>query len=501
MWFDEADTWRSAIGQTNEGIAYSKFLTWKVHFETPPLAFLIARLGADLFDPDKPADGAARVWRPRPWTLRMGALACGVALIPVVFLLGWVIHGPALGLLAAGVVAVDPNMVDQSHQCRMYGPLALLMVIGLIQAIVLLRRPDRGWWQWGGMGLTLGLLLWTLQFGLVVWGGIALAGGVLLVGGWITQQPHPQSKRLIQGLVVAYGFGMAVACVGVYGLVDRILHGKEDSPDMAITQIGREIATYAKDLLRVPPFRVAGYDLTLLGLLVYPIAGLGLWLLMKRCKTSTAVLVCVGIANLMILIPFRRMHHFMDQRYLTGIQPALWIGLAMLPVAVQSKPWRAVATAFLGVYLGMQWWQSTHLDDWWQQRDRYLLTPMIVEVRDSKKDDEAIVYHPEVIEVLGDYCGLPPTPQLEDALYGDGIHLRDDAAVPDSVQSPTWLVLGMMNYPGRLPTANRTIDLLAAHYGVVVDEALRARHVQENRVVAVRFSRLGVEFRSEGIRG
>ena len=350
MWFDESDTWRSGIGTTAEGMAYSKFLTWDVHFETPPLAFLVARVGADLFDSNKPDGSGREIWRPEPWTMRMGALACGILMIPAVFVLGRVIHSDALGLVAAAIVAVDPNMVDQSQQCRMYALLALLMVIALIQAIVLLRTPDRNYGQWLGLGVTLGLLLWTLQFGLVVWGGIALAAGSLLIGGLAFKERYRQPMRMVKGMTLAYLFGMGLACVGVYQLIDRVLHGKEDSPDMAALQIIREIVVYAKDLVRIPPFNVMGIDLSPLGLLIYPVSGWGVWLLFKRCKTSTAVLICVGIANLMILFPFRRMHHFMDQRYLTGIQPALWIGLAMLAIVVRQKPWSVIIAIFLSSY-------------------------------------------------------------------------------------------------------------------------------------------------------
>ena len=526
MWFDEADTWRSAIGTTPQGMPYSKFLTWQVHFETPPLAFLMARIGADFFDPNRPTEAGQEIWRPEPWTLRLGALVCGVALIPLVFGLGRTIHNETLGLWLAGIVAVDPNMVDQSQQCRMYAMLTWLMVVALVLAIVMIRNPSRkkgvqiegvsgengatnggingmqaswGMWGWIGLGVVLGLVFATIQFGLVVWVGIVLAAGTLVIGGWISRHPYPDLKGLLVGIVTSYITAVVVASIGFYQLIDRLLHGKEDSPDMALSQIAREIVVYAKDLIRVPPFQVAGQDLSLLGLIVYPLSGLGLWFLFKRCKTSTAVLLGVAVANLIILFPFRRMHHFMDQRYLTGIQPAFWVGLAMLPVALQGRPWRDLAKWGVVLYIGLQTWQVTHLAGWWQQPDRYHLAPAIMEVFDRKGLDDAVAYHPQVIEVLGNYCGLPPTEDLEAGLY-EGIGLRPDARVPDGFNAEaTWLVLGMINYPGRLPLANETLDVIARHYGVTIDAAQRAEHIRLNHVTVVRLSSQGAEFKTLGV--
>ena len=101
--------------------------------------------------------------------------------------------------------------------------------------------------------------------------------------------------------------------------------------------------------------------------------------------------------------------------------------------------------------------------------------------------------------MLGNYCDLPPSAELATALY-DGIRLRDDAVIPAGFQAPaTWLVLGMMNYDGRLPKANKTIDLLAQHYNVEVDEDQRARHVRVNRVAVVRFDSSEARFQSVGV--
>jgi len=476
LWFDESDTWRSSYN-----VPYGKFFTWRNHFETAPLSFLTVRISTDLLGTDA------------PWAMRLPACIFGTLCIPAVFLLGRLAYSNTLGLLAATLLAFDPSMVDQSQQCRMYALMMLLTLIALTGSIYLLRKPDRGFhgvWHWAGLGFTFGLLLCTSQFSVAVWLGVALGTLGLLAAGRLAKQPHPDELKVLSGLTLAYVIGLALANVGVFLLFERILSGGPgDGAHMTVASTTREIVVAAKDLI----------GMGFLGLLVYPAALVGIVHLGRRCKTSTAVLVGVTVMSVLILYPFRKMHHFMDPRYLILAQPAIFVGLGMFALGWRAKPMRIAAVAVVLGYAGLGAWQCVHIERWWQQPDKYLIAPQIMAVHDERYGDEAIAYHPQALEALGRYYDLPAHVGLDEGLYAD-YRLRPDPQVPQAFDAPaTWLIVGMVNWQGRLAKARTTIDVLAKHYRVAVDEDELARHLRRDRVMVARFSRQGVAWRSVGV--
>ena len=195
-----------------------------------------------------------------------------------------------------------------------------------------------------GLGLTFGLLLSTLQFTVAVWVGVAVGALGLLVAGRLAKQPHPDELKVLSGFTMAYVIGLALANVGVYLLFDRVF-GSEvagDGAHMTAAATTREIIVAAKDLIGM------GY----LGLLVYPVALVGIVHLWTRCKTSTAILVGIAAMSVLILYPFRKMHHFLDPRYLILAQPAIFVGLGMFAVGWCAKPIRIAAVAIVLGYAG-----------------------------------------------------------------------------------------------------------------------------------------------------
>ncbi len=477
LWFDESDTWRASYG-----MPYEQFVTWKNHFETAPLSFLTVRWSIDLFGSTE------------PWVIRLPALVFGVLAIPAAFLLGYVAHSVSAGLLVATLAAFDLNMVDQSQQGRMYSLMILLSLLAVVWVIPLLRRPDRGFhgmWQWVGLGVVLGLQLSTLQFGVAVWFGLAGGAVALCAARVFTDRGEGFDWiKAASGITLAFVVGLLVAQVGVFGLVSRVLFGGGgDGAAPTKLEILREVVVAAKDLIHLGPA----------GLLVYPIACVGLFHLSKRCATSTAVLLSVGACGVLILFPFRKMHHFMDPRYLSLIQPTLFVGLAVFALGWSDKRARAAATAAVLLFATVQAWQCVHIERWWQQPDKYLLPQQIIKVSQQRAVDEGVVFHPEAMDVLGRYYNLGPTTDIEDGLY-EGGSLRPDAAVPEGYDAPaTWLVIGMVNWDGRIPTAKRVLHLLADHYGVELNKDLVATHLRLNRVAVARFSAAGVEMSSLGV--
>ena len=478
LWFDESDTWRSSYN-----LPYEQFLRWNNHFETAPLSFLTVRLSTHLFGTDA------------PWAMRLPAFLFGTLCIPAMFLLGRLAYSNTLGLLAATLLAFDPNMVDQSQQCRMYALMVLLTLVVLIWSIHLLRKPDQGFhgvvWHWVGLGLTFGLLLCTLQFSVAVWVGVAVGTLGLLAAGRLTKQPHSEEWKVLSGLTMAYVIGLALANVGVFLLFERVFgggSGEGDGANMTALATTREIVVAAKDLV----------GMGFLGLLVYPAALVGIVHLWMRCKTSTAILVGVAVMSVLILYPFRKIHHFLDQRYLILAQPAIFVGLGLFALGWRAKPMRIAAIVVVLGYAGLQAWQCIHIDQWWQQPDKYLIAPEIMAVHDERYGDEAIVYHPQVLEALGRYYDLPPHAGLDEGLY-ENYRLRPDPYVSPTFDAPaTWLIIGMVNWDGRLPKARTTINTLARHYGVAVDQGQLAHHLRRDRVVVARFSHQGITWRSAG---
>ncbi|MEX2213396.1 MAG: glycosyltransferase family 39 protein [Phycisphaeraceae bacterium] len=531
LWFDEADTWRASIMDPRlsefdpatglvkpEPMAYSKFFLWENHFETAPLSFLLVRLSADAFGTDA------------EWAMRMPSLIAGILCIPAAFWLGSVVYSPLLGLIVAALVAFDPNAVDQSRQARMYSLMLLLLLVAAAWAIKLVRAPSPGapsrqggantaqppapsrspdsrapiappyrdgapapfpYLQWSGLGIILGLLLCTSQFTTAVWFGIALGTGGLLALGKFTGQPHPQTFKIALGLTLAYLVGLLVANLGVIGIINRVLHGGPgDGANLTKAQIAREIATSAKDLI----------NLTNLGLIVYAFAAVGIVLLIKRCKTSTAILVGLAVTNLLVLFPFRKMHHFMDGRYLMILKPALWVGLAMLAVGFRHHLLRGAGIVIILAYLGLQAYQSSvKLDAYPQQPDRYLFAQEIIKTRDALKPGETVSIFPGVAVQLGMYYKVPQDTRLLFGLYDrDGVPLPTGSIprdLSDHVEA-VWLVLGMYNYDDEkgAQKARRVnlIQALAQRYGTYADPAQIDKHIRQRHITRVRISREGV---------
>lgn len=512
MWFDEADTWRSGIiDPTTSGwdaesglyepqpMEYGKFFRWQNHFETAPLAFLVSRISTDLLGSTE------------PWAMRIPALIAGLLCIPAAFWLGKVVRDDALGLLTAALVTFDPSQVDQSHQCRMYAIMMLLMLLAIALTIKLVREPEPGvslenpaknspWlhpvWQWVALGALYGLLLCVTQFSLAVWVGITLGGFGLLALGLITKQPHAKTKQVIVGLTSAFLVGIMLANVGIHSIIQRVFHGGEgDRPNLTHAEMIREIIVAMKDLI----------DLTSAGLAIYILVAIGLVLLFKKCKTSTAILLGVVVANVLMLFSFLRIHHFMDIRYISPMQPAIYIGLAMFALGFAKLALRRGALALVILFIAVQAWQSTRLTSYYMQADRYVFTQSILQAKAALKPGETMSIYPGVGCILGKYYECPMDPKLFTSLYDLHSHLPlETQKIPaDLKASGVQLVLGMYNYETAKGDQKRKrsdmIRMLAAHYGVTVDDAELDKHLKQHHVTTAHISGQGVKLSTAGV--
>ena len=512
LWFDEADTWRSGIidpatsgwnAQTGlyepQAMEYGKFFRWQNHFETAPLTFLLSRISTDLLGTTD------------EWAMRLPALLAGLLCIPAAFWLGRVVRDDALGLLAAALITFDPSQVDQSQQCRMYTTMMLLMLLALALTIKLVREPEPGskageinpssrWlspvWQWVLLGSLYGLVLSTTQFSLAVWVGIALGGFGLLVLGLITGQPHPKTRQVIVGLTCAFLVAIMLANVGIHSIVHRVfVGGGGDRMDLTYGQMVREIVVAAKDL----------FDLTIAGLVLYLLAAVGLVLLFKKCKTSTAILCGVAIANVLMLFSFLRIHHFMDIRYLSPMQPAIYIGLAMFALGFTRLALRRAALAIVILFIAMQAWQSTQLTRYYMQSDRYVFTRAIQQAKADLKPGETMSIYPGVGCILGQYYQCPQDVKLFTSLYDLYSHgpLPTQKVPMDFNATGVRLVLGMYNHETatgeQKKKRSQLIRMIAAHYGATVDDAKLEVHLKQHHVTTAHITSQGVQLSSQGV--
>jgi mannosyltransferase len=99
---------------------------------SPPVFFVVVWLARRVSD--------AQVW------LRLPSLACGVALVPLVFVVGRRLVSPPAALVGAALTAVSPFLVWYSDEARGYALLAFLV---LASTWALLAALDRGGlWRW-----------------------------------------------------------------------------------------------------------------------------------------------------------------------------------------------------------------------------------------------------------------------------------------------------------------------------------------------------------------
>ncbi len=516
IWFDEADTWRSGI--IDPGLSgwseqtglyepvpmdYGKFFRWQNHFETAPLTFLLARISADLL-------GATD-----PWAMRIPSLLAGLLCIPAAYWLGCVVRDRSLGLMTAAIITFDPSQVDQSQQCRIYTVLMLLTLLAMALTIKLVREPEPGvrsatddsntnakndgWltpvWQWVMLGGLLGLLLSTTQFALAVWLGIAAGTVGLMAAGVILKRPHPKTRQVAVGVTCAFAVACMFANVGIHSIIMRVFHGGGgDRPDLTYFAMMREIIVSAKDLINLTPA----------GLIMYLFAAVGLVLLFRKCKTSAVVLLGVAVMNILMLFSFLRIHHFMDIRYLSPLQPALYIGLAMFATGLAHVKFQRAAMAVIIIFLCIQCRQSLNLTHYYMQPDRYQFTRAILQARDAVKPGETMSIYPGVACILGQYYQCPQDPSLFAGQYDMITHLPvGKPAVPANLKATgVRMVLGMYNYetPDMDQKTKRTaaIKRLADHFGVTVDQDQLDEHLRRDRVATAHITRTGVTLTSIG---
>jgi hypothetical protein len=99
----------------------------------PPVFFLLLHTLIEWFGPQE-------------WVFRLISLVCGIALVPLCFLIGKRLFGQETGLTAAFCVAISPYWLQNAHEIRGYALFSFLITVSFYSLIRYWETPaDRKW--------------------------------------------------------------------------------------------------------------------------------------------------------------------------------------------------------------------------------------------------------------------------------------------------------------------------------------------------------------------
>lgn len=124
--------------------------------------------------------------------VRLLSALFGILLVPLLYIVGRRLFGPWAGLWAALWGAVAPLHAAVSQTARMYSLLALLALLSLW---LLYEAWQRGGGWWAGYGLAALALLYTHNWGLLLW---ACQNGFVM---WMAFRRRPPFRRLLPWLI------------------------------------------------------------------------------------------------------------------------------------------------------------------------------------------------------------------------------------------------------------------------------------------------------------
>jgi hypothetical protein len=172
LWLDEAFlaeslTTRGPIGLVSEPLENS---------QSAPLGWLLGvRLALAVFGQSEQA-------------LRLVPLLCGLAALPLTWLLARRLLAPAVVPVAVGLVALSPQLIGYSNELKPYSAdVAAVLLIGLlaVRAVTGDNRSDRRLWQLTAVGA---VVVWFSTIALLAMAAVSvgLVVRALVTGGWLT---------------------------------------------------------------------------------------------------------------------------------------------------------------------------------------------------------------------------------------------------------------------------------------------------------------------------
>ena len=360
--------------------------------------------------------------------VRTPSLLAGTAVVPLIYELGRkFLGGPAVGLVAAGLVAISPYQLWYSQDAKMY-PLALLLTLASVYLfLTALERGGRG--LWGAY-----VILTTLSFYIHLMSVLIVA--VEVVYYWLLARPtvaeqfdpvdsKPARRRLKnRAAVVSLGLlTLPYLPIAVWqaralwdGGIGKTWFGPVGLLDMFDTLTRRFAVNRIDDPLLETFGAVLYAGLALLGLIaVWRIAqptGEARKIGWERFKTSNSVALLLTLYLLLPILAFyvltTRIPLFAD-RYLLIASPAyyllvawgiVWLARRMWPVAVVGAA-LAVALAVVALF-SFNYAEKPQKEDW-REAMRWLQG----QLRDG---DEVLIVPGYLQSAVGYY--LKPDPKI-----------------------------------------------------------------------------------------
>jgi uncharacterized membrane protein len=365
----------------------------------PPLFFWLMNLSIHTLGSD-------------PVSLRLLAVGLGVACIPMLFLVGRHLGGPAVGLLAAALYAFSGYQVAHAQDARQYTLVTLLALSSAWLMLRLMSQPDRPgrWLHWLGLTLFSALGLYSQYlYGLFI---VCLYGYGLWQRG---RMPGFRTATLLSGLGIALLFAPWGPMLG-----DQLQFLKAEGhytsglwkPLRLPEILWRTITDFM-----MPQF-FAGK--VLLGVLLGTLAA-GLWLRRGNAAPSErslrpalefALVWMVGIFAAQLCLDIVKDSHTLSiRRYTLLAAPAVYLLVAC--AVVQLKQWARwappLATAALLLAMGVNSWQVVQGDTF--RSDDFRQTAMAIN-RAYQPGDVVLVNRSGAIAVGMAYYLAPTTRML-----------------------------------------------------------------------------------------
>ncbi len=398
LWEDESYNWEEA----SKPIV--KLLLWKHDPHHGPVGFLAARISMELFGTTA------------PWAMRLPSLLCGILAIPAGFWLGRVIYGNLLGLLVAALIAGDMNMVDQSQQSRMYTMLALNGLLTLAVAIPMLRNPPEKRGPWLALATLLILGIYTHFSALLTW--ICVAATLLIVAAARASRGESEmARRTLTGGGFCFGVAALLSARAFWKMFRFATDGHNGISQASLAE------TVAQTYRQFEHVAGAGKW----SFLIPVLAAVGVLMLYRRCRVSAVMVALMMVVGSIMVHRGQVIHRIFADRYFTIVEPALWIGLAALPVLTPSKIRRAVAASVVAGLVGLQAWQSTHLNTWNDLGAWRFARTAARFVEQSRQQVDRFACVPELnTRILYRYYGtLRPSDEHPDSISDDSIGTRE----------------------------------------------------------------------------
>lgn len=155
---------------------------YSVWFANQPLAEMLRLTALDIHPPLYYAllGGWSQLLGLAPVALRLFSVVAGVVAIPLIYVAGRALAGRRAGLLAAGLLAINPLHIFYSQEVRMYGLVVVWSILAVLAAARWLgigetgHRRSRGWLAVYVAAVT--LALYTQYYAGLLAAGLALAG-------------------------------------------------------------------------------------------------------------------------------------------------------------------------------------------------------------------------------------------------------------------------------------------------------------------------------------